>query len=139
MGCLREKKIGVRIMLGVVLGILGIGMLLYSCRREPMTSMARKIVAEVGDEHFCPRCSEPPEQEHSQRPDPPALVPISTQQALDQLINEKMLALEAARMGLRVSDEEHADLLKKLVSTAFTGDSFIGWIVTRRKYSRVFR
>ena len=37
-----------------------------------------------------------------------------------------MLALEADRMGLRVSDEEHADLLKKLVPTAFTGDTFIG-------------
>ena len=49
-----------------------------------------------------------------------------TQQALDQLIDEKMLALEADRMGLRVTDEEHADLLKKLVPTAFTGDTFIG-------------
>ncbi len=37
-----------------------------------------------------------------------------------------MLALEADRMGMRVSDEEHADLLKKLVPTAFTGDTFIG-------------
>jgi peptidyl-prolyl cis-trans isomerase D len=42
------------------------------------------------------------------------------------LIEEKMLVLEADRMGLRVSDEEHADLLKKLVPTAFTGDTFIG-------------
>jgi len=58
---------------------------------------------------------------------PPALQPIYTQQALDQLIDEKMLALEADRMGLRVSDEEHADLLKKLVPTAFTGDTFIGY------------
>jgi peptidyl-prolyl cis-trans isomerase D len=57
---------------------------------------------------------------------PPALRPAYTQQALDQLIEEKMLALEADRMGLRVSDEEHADLLKKLVPTAFTGDTFIG-------------
>src|SRR5216683_1972834 len=56
-----------------------------------------------------------------------ALLPAYTQQALDQLIDEKMLALEAGRMGLRVSDEEHADLLKKLVPTAFTGDTFIGY------------
>jgi peptidyl-prolyl cis-trans isomerase D len=58
---------------------------------------------------------------------PPALKPIYTQQALDQLIDEKMLTLEANRMGLRVSDEEHADFLKKLVPTAFTGDTFIGY------------
>src|SRR4029077_2228474 len=58
---------------------------------------------------------------------PPALLPAYTQQALDQLIDEKMLALEAERMGLRVSDEEHADLLKKLVPTAFAGDTFIGY------------
>jgi peptidyl-prolyl cis-trans isomerase D len=58
---------------------------------------------------------------------PPALRPLYMQQALDQLLDEKMLALEATRLGLSVSDEEHADFLKKLVPTAFAGDTFIGY------------
>ena len=54
------------------------------------------------------------------------MLPLYAQQVLDQLIYEKSLELEADRLGLRVTDEEHADLLRKLVPTAFQGDTFIG-------------
>jgi peptidyl-prolyl cis-trans isomerase D len=124
---LREKKIGVRIMLGVVVGILGIGMLLYLVPQGTNDLSASDAVAQVGDQTITVVDVQNQLSKTTRSSQiPPALVPIYTQQALDQLIEEKMLALEADRMGLRVSDEEHADLLKKLVPTAFTGDTFIG-------------
>src|SRR3981081_89979 len=57
---------------------------------------------------------------------PPGILPLYAKQMLDQLIFERSLEVEAERLGLRVSDEEHADLLRKLVPTAFSGDTFIG-------------
>ena len=124
---LREKKIGVRIMLGVVVGILGIGMLLYLVPQGTNDLNAADTVAQVGDQTISVVDVQNLLNKNTHGSQiPPALLPAYTQQALDQLLNEKMLALEADRMGLRVSDEEHADLLKKLVPTAFTGDTFIG-------------
>jgi peptidyl-prolyl cis-trans isomerase D len=124
---LREKKIGVRIMLGIVVGILGIGMLLYLVPQGTNDLNGADNVAQVGDQTISvvDVQNQLSKSTHGTQI-PPALLPIYTQQALDQLIEEKMLVLEADRMGLRVSDEEHADLLKKLVPTAFTGDTFIG-------------
>ena len=124
---LREKKIGVRIMLGVVVGILGIGMLLYLVPQGTNDLNSSDMVAQVGDQTISVVDVQNQLSKSTRGSQiPPALVPIYTQQALDQLVEEKMLALEADRMGMRVSDEEHADLLKKLVPTAFTGDTFIG-------------
>jgi len=125
---LREKKIGVRIMLGVVVGFLGIGMLLYLVPQGTNDLTASDAVAKVGDQTISVVDVQNLLNKNTRSSQiPPALLPAYTQQALDQLIDEKMLALEADRMGLRVSDEEHADLLKKLVPTAFTGDTFIGY------------
>ena len=48
---LREKKIGVRILLGVVVGFLGIGMLLYLVPQDTGTQLTgADVVAEVGDQ-----------------------------------------------------------------------------------------
>jgi peptidyl-prolyl cis-trans isomerase D len=125
---LREKKIGVRIMLGILLGFLCIGMLLYLVPQGTNDLTGAENVADVGGQPI----SVIDVQTHLDKLTrgsqiPPAARPYYTQQALDQLIDEKMLALEATRMGLSVSDQEHADLLKKLVPTAFTGDTFIGY------------
>lgn len=124
---LREKKLGVRIMLGVVVGILGIGMLLYLVPQGGNDLTGADNVADVGGQPISvvDVQNQLSKSTHGTQI-PAALQGMYTQQALDQLIDEKMLALEADRMGLRVSDQEHADLLKKLVPTAFTGDTFIG-------------
>ena len=115
-------------MLGVVVGILGIGMLLYLVPQGSNDLTGSDNVADVGGQPISVVDVQNQLSKSTRGSQiPPALVPIYTQQALDQLIEEKMLALEADRMGLRVSDEEHADLLKKLVPTAFSGDTFIGY------------
>ncbi len=124
---LREKKIGVRILLGIIVGILGIGMLLYLVPQGTNDIDAAESVAKVGDQTITVVDVQNQLAKSTRGSQiPPALVSIYTQQALDQLVDEKMLSMEADRMGLTVSDEEHADFLKKLVPTAFTGDTFIG-------------
>ncbi len=125
---IREKKLGVRILLGVVVFMLGGTMLLYLVPQGINDLSGSETVAQVGDQTISVVDVQNQLSKNTRSSQiPPALQPIYTQQALDQLIDEKMLALEADRMGLRVSDEEHADLLKKLVPTAFTGDTFIGY------------
>jgi peptidyl-prolyl cis-trans isomerase D len=126
---LREKNLGVRIMLGVVLGVLCIGMLLYLVPQgtTDLTGSA-DAVAQVGDQTITVVDVQNQLSKDTRGVQiPQALQTMYMQRALDQLVDEKVLALEAERMGLRVSDEEHADLLKKLVPTAFTGDTFIGY------------
>ena len=124
---LREKKIGVRILLGIVVGILGVGMLLYLVPQGTNDINGSDSVAQVGDQTISVADVQDQLSRISRNGQiPQALVPLYTQQVLDQLIFEKSLALEAQRLGLRVTDEEHADLLRKLVPTAFTGDTFIG-------------
>ena len=125
---LREKKIGVRILLGVVVAFLGIGMLLYLVPQNTGTELTgADVVAEVGDQ----KISMADVQDQLNRVSrngqiPAALLPLYAQQVLDQLIYDRSLELEADRLGLRVTDEEHADLLRKLVPAAFNGDAFIG-------------
>lgn len=125
---LREKKVGVRILLGVVLGVLCIGMLLYLVPQGTTDLAGSDDVAQVGNQAISVADVQDQLNRISRNGQqiPPALLPLYTQQVLDQLIFEKSLTLEADRLGLRVTDEEHADLLRKLVPTAFAGDTFVG-------------
>ncbi len=125
---IRGKKMGVRIMLGVILGFLCIGMLLYLVPQDTgMELTGTDVVAQVGDQ----KITIADVQEQLDRISRNGQIPASirglyTQQVLDNLIFEKSLVIEADRLGLRVTDEEHADMLKKLIPTAFQGDTFIG-------------
>lgn len=125
---LREKKMGVRIMLGVILGFLCIGMLLYLVPQDTGTQLTgTDIVAQVGDQKISIADVQQQLSRISRSGQIPAsILPLYTQQVLDQLIFDKSLLLEADRLGLRVTDEEHAEILRKLVPTAFQGDAFIG-------------
>jgi peptidyl-prolyl cis-trans isomerase D len=125
---LREKKLGVRIMLGLVVGVLGIGMLLYLVPADTGSQLTgADVVAQVGGQTITMTDVQNQLDRVSRNGQiPAALLPLYTQQVLDQLIFEDSLEYEADRLGLQVTDEEHADLLRKLVPTAFNGDSFIG-------------
>ena len=125
---LREKKLGVRIMLGVVVGILGIGMLLYLVPQGTDQLSGGDTVVQVGDQTISVSDVQDQLTRISRNGQiPPALLSLYTQQVLDQLVYQKSLALEATRLGLRVTDQEHANFLRKLVPTAFVGDTFEGY------------
>jgi peptidyl-prolyl cis-trans isomerase D len=125
---LRDKKIGVRILLGIVLGVLCLGMLLYLVPQDTGSQLTgTDVVAQVGDQTITMAEVQQQLTRISRNGQIPAsILPLYTQQILDQLIFEKSLSLEADRLGLKVTDQEHADLLKKFVPTAFQGDTFIG-------------
>jgi len=123
-----RNKLGVRIMLGLVVGMLGAGMLLYLVPGQ-FTAVAPNVdvVAEIDGEPIT--ILEVRQQLlRIQRTGaiPPALLALYARQALDQLVFDKELALEAQRLGIRVSDQERADRLRVLVPTAFTGNTFVG-------------
>ena len=126
---IREKKIGVRILLGVFIGAIGISMLLYLVPQQTGTELTgADVVAQVGDRSVTTADVQTQLQRIISRNGqiPPSILPLYAKQMLDQLVFDRSLEVEADRLGLRVTDEEHADLLRKIVPTAFTGDTFIG-------------
>jgi peptidyl-prolyl cis-trans isomerase D len=124
----RSKKMGVRILLGLVVGVLGIGMLLYLVPGQPGVEITgADVVAQVGDQAI----TVADVQDQLSRVErngqiPASILPLYTQQILQQLIYRKSLEIEAARLGVQVSDAEHAERLRQLVPTAYSGDTFIG-------------
>jgi peptidyl-prolyl cis-trans isomerase D len=125
---LREKKIGVRILLGVVVGILGLGMLLYLVPQQSGNELTQAdVIAQVGNQTVTTADVQTQLNRISRNGQIPAsILPLYAKQMLDQLVFERSLELEAERLGLRVTDEEHASLLRKLIPTAYSGDTFIG-------------
>jgi peptidyl-prolyl cis-trans isomerase D len=125
---LRKKKIGVRILLGVVVGILGLGMLLYLVPQQSGNELTQAdVIAQVGNQTVTTADVQTQLNRISRNGQIPAsILPLYAKQMLDQLVFERSLELEAERLGLRVTDEEHANLLRKLIPTAYSGDTFIG-------------
>src|SRR6266566_1387245 len=112
---LREKKIGVRILLGVVVGVLGLGMLLYLVPQQSGNELTGEdVIAQVGNQTITSADVQTQLNRISRNGQIPAsILPLYARQMLDQL-------------GFRVTDEEHANFLRKLIPTAYAGDTFIG-------------
>ncbi len=125
---IREKKTGVKIMLGLVIGVLSAGMLLYLVpgpTGDEITSA--DVVAQVGDQTITTTDVQTQLNRIARNGQIPAtLLPLYAQQVLEQLLFQKSLNYEAQRLGLRVTDDEHAERLRQLVPTAYSGDTFIG-------------
>src|SRR2546422_7434038 len=111
---LQKKKLGVRILLGVVLGLISIGMLVYLIPGQGSSTGSRAdTVAEVGGQpitilevqHQLQRLS-------SGGRIPKALEPLYAQQSVKQLGYQRLLELEAQRLGLRVTDQERAQRIR---------------------------
>ena len=90
---LREKKLGVRIMLGLVVAFLGIGMLLYLVPQDTGTELTgADVVAEVGDQKITMTDVQDQLNQVSRNGQIPAtLLPLYAQQVLDQLISQDTL------------------------------------------------
>jgi peptidyl-prolyl cis-trans isomerase D len=123
-----NRKVGVRIVLGIVVGFLGIGMLLYLVPGQGgTTTQSADVVATVGDSQIT--INDVQQQlERIERGGqlPAAMAPLYAQQVLKQLVLQHALDLEADRLGLRVTDEDRRDRILQLVPTAFQGDTFVG-------------
>jgi peptidyl-prolyl cis-trans isomerase D len=127
-GAFENKKTGVRILFGVIIGMLALSMLLYLVPQGPSsTESAGDVVARVGDQTVTLADINNQLNEIRQRNNiPRQLEGFYAQQLLKQLVFQKEMEYEAKRLGITVSDKERADRIRQILPTAYNGDTFIG-------------
>ena len=127
-GAFENKKTGVRILFGVIIGMLALSMLLYLVPQGPSgVESAGDVVARVGDKTVTLADINEKLNEIRQRNNiPRQLEGFYAAQILKQLVFEKEIEYEAKRLGITVSDKERADRIRQVLPTAFNGDTFIG-------------
>jgi len=125
---LHKKNLGARILLGVIVGLLGVGMLVYLIPGQGTADVTSADVVAQVDNSQITVVDVKNELARIERGGqiPQALEPLYAQQVLKQLVFEKELAMEARDLGITVTDQERADRIRQLIPTAFIGDSFVG-------------
>jgi peptidyl-prolyl cis-trans isomerase D len=115
-------------MLGVVVGLLGVGMLLYLIPGQGTDSVSAADVVASVDNQSITVTDIRAQLGRIERTGaiPPALEPLYAQQVLNELVFQKELALEAKQLGITVTDQERADRIRQLIPTAFAGGTFVG-------------
>ena len=123
------SKLGVRILLGIVVGFLGIGMLLYLVPGGATSDVTNSdVVAKVaGQTVSVSEVQQQLQRIQSNGQMPAALAPMYTQQIISQLVFERMLEEEAKRLGISVSEQEVASRIKQFLPEAVQGDTFVGF------------
>ncbi len=123
-----SSKFGVKVLLGVIIGILALSMLLYLVPGQGTgTVAAGDTVAQVAGQSVTKADVDQQFNRLSQGGQvPPALAGLYRQQIIDQLVFERMLEEEAKRLGLSVSEPELFQRIKLILPEAMQGDSFIG-------------
>src|SRR5262250_620670 len=127
-GVLDSKKTGVRILLGVVIGIIAITMLTYLIPQGPGGTGAASsdTVATVGGQNIT--LQDIQQQltlvEQSGRV-PKFMESFYAGQILDRLIYQKEIEYEADRLGITVTNDEISTMIKQLLPSAFNGDSHV--------------
>ena len=127
-GAFGNQKTGVRILFGVIIGMLALSMLLYLVPQGPSsTESAGDVVARIGDQTVTLADINNQLNEIRQRNNiPPQLEGFYASQLLKQLVFQKEMEYEAKRLGITVSDKERADRIRQILPTAYNGDAFIG-------------
>src|SRR5216683_3150320 len=124
-GAFDNRKLGVRILLGAVIGVLGIGMLSYLLPTGPsIDNESSDVVAKVGDQTVTIAEVRQQLSDIERRNQvPKALESFYARQILTQLMYAKEIQYEANRLGITVTNEEIADRVKQILPTAFNGDN----------------
>ena len=136
-----NKKTGVRILFGVVIGLLAVSMLLYLVPQGPNSSeTSTDVVARVGDQNVT--LAEVRQQLDDIRRNnniPKQIEGLYAREILDQLIFRKEVEYEAKRMGITVSEKESADRIRMYVPSAFEGETFVGRDAYAREVQQRFQ
>jgi len=128
-GATDKRKLGVRIILGIAVGGIGISMLTYLLPPGTTTDTeSSDIVARVGSDETVTIADVRQQLSDIQRRNqvPKALEGIYARQILSQLVFTKEIQYEANRLGMKVTNEEVADRVRQFLPTAFNGDSPVG-------------
>ena len=137
----RNKKTGVRILFGVVIGLLAVSMLLYLVPQGPNSAqVSTDVVARVGDQTVTlAEVHQKLDDIRRNNPIPKQVEALYAHQILDQLVFQKELEYEARRMGITVSEQETADRERMYVPSAFNGDTFVGRDAYAREVQQRFQ
>lgn len=129
-GILDNKKFGVRVLIGVFIGMIAVSMLLYLVPQGMDSgATAPDSLARIGDQSITVADVREQLNQISTRTRnqiPSQLEAIYAQQILKQMVFQKELELEARRLGIRVTDEERADRIRLYLPTAYIGGAFVG-------------
>jgi peptidyl-prolyl cis-trans isomerase D len=118
-----------RIMLGVMGGMLGLSMLTYLIPNYNSggSSANDYIVAEIGkDPVTLQEVQQLVQASMRGRQIPPEIMPTYVPQLVDNLITERALQYEAERLGFEVTDAQIADAIKQYVPNLFQDGRFVG-------------
>lgn len=127
-GVFDNQKTGVRILFGVIIGVLALSMLLYLVPQGPDTAQsAADVVAKIGDQSVTlSDITQRLDQIRQNNNVPAQLEGLYAAQILKQLVFQKEIEYEAKRLGISVTDRERADRIRQYLPTAFNGDTFVG-------------
>jgi peptidyl-prolyl cis-trans isomerase D len=115
----RSRDKAVRILLGVILGIVAISMVTYLIPGQGTSGMSSgddNVLAKIGDDKITTNDAL---QAISQRMRgqqlPPEIMGFMAPQVIQQMITQRAMSYEAERLGIRVSDDEvYATIRKEL-------------------------
>jgi peptidyl-prolyl cis-trans isomerase D len=136
-----NKKTGVRILFGVVIGMLAVSMLLYLVPQGPNSAeTSTDVVARVGDQTVTlADVHQKLDDIRRNNPIPKQVEALYARQILNQLVFQKEVEYEAKRMGITVSEKERADRIRMYVPSAFNGDTFVGMDAYAREVQQRFQ
>lgn len=124
----RSRDKAVRILLGGLLVMVAISMLAYLVPNYNNGSTSSDVVlAEVGNEVITITDAQRLVQNAVRnRQLPPEILPNYVPQMVNQLITDRAMAYEAARLGFQVSDADVADTIRQLVPSLYQDGRFVG-------------
>lgn len=127
-GVFDNQKTGVRILFGVIIGMLALSMLLYLVPQGPDTSQtAGDAVAKIGDQTVTlSDINRQLDQIRQTNNIPRQLESIYASQILKTLVFQKEIEYEAKRLGITVSDQERADRIRQIMPSVYSGGTFVG-------------
>jgi peptidyl-prolyl cis-trans isomerase D len=116
-----KNKLGVRIILGIVVGAIAVSMLLYLVPGLGSSNVtSNDVVADVGGQPVTTvEVRKQLSRIQSSGQMPPQLAPLYAQQIIQQLVTEKMLEIEAQRLGINVTGTDVSNRIKMILPTAF--------------------
>lgn len=125
---LQQRNRMVKIVLGVVLGLICLAMVV-TLVPGPVGSIGNRpdAVASVGGQDITVTdVNQMLDKQTRGQSMPNLLRGFYAKQILDQMIFQRLLELEAQRLGLQVTPQEVTDRIKVLLPTVFTGDTWVG-------------
>ncbi len=140
-GVFDNQKTGVRILFGVIIGVLALSMLLYLVPQGPDTAQsAADVVAKIGDQSVTlSDITQRLDQIRQNNNVPAQLEGLYAAQILKQLVFQKEIEYEAGRLGVTVTDKERADRIRQYLPTVFNGDTFVGMDAYSREVQQRFQ